>query len=141
MSTRGAVARNASSSATLDSWELRLEGLLNRSVVVLAQFRTSMTDTVRDPPPLRRPGPLPVAGRSTLPEIVLRAGCWPHDAGPRPRFSAANATAVTNGLANRFLIPLLHSTTGRRLGYRLAVVEYVGRRTGRHHQLVTMYVS
>jgi hypothetical protein len=30
---------------------------------------------------------------------------------------------------------------GRRLGRRLAVVEYAGRRTGRRHQLVTQYVT
>ncbi|OFE17185.1 hypothetical protein BA895_17125 [Humibacillus sp. DSM 29435] len=58
-----------------------------------------------------------------------------------PTFSAANAAAVTNGLANRILIPLLCSTAGTRLGRRLAVLEYVGRRTGDHHQLVTMYAS
>ena len=58
-----------------------------------------------------------------------------------PMFSAANAAAITNGLANRLLIPLLHSTAGRRLGRRLAVLQYVGRRTGDHHQLVTMYAS
>ena len=56
-------------------------------------------------------------------------------------FSAANAVAVTNGLANRFLIPLLRSTGGRWLGRGLAVLEYEGRRTGDHHQLVTMYAN
>ena len=56
-------------------------------------------------------------------------------------FSAANAGAVANRLANRFLIPVLRSTAGTRLGRRLAVLEYLGRRSGDHHQLVTMYAS
>lgn len=56
-------------------------------------------------------------------------------------FTPANVAAAANGLANRVLIPLLHSTAGGRLGRRLAVLEYVGRRTGDHHQLVTMYAS
>ena len=56
-----------------------------------------------------------------------------------PRLSAANAAAVMNSVANRCLIPVLRSTAGGWLGHRLAVVDYDGRRTGRHHQLVTMY--
>ena len=48
---------------------------------------------------------------------------------------------ITNGLANRLLIPVLRSRIGRRLGRRLAVVEYVGRRSGEPHHLVTQYVS
>lgn len=56
-------------------------------------------------------------------------------------FTPANVTAVLNSLANQFLIPLLRSTAGGRLGRRLALVEYVGRRTGRHCQLVTMYAG
>ena len=54
-------------------------------------------------------------------------------------FTPANVAAAANGLANRVLIPLLHSTAGGRLGRRLAVLEYLGRRTGDHHQLITMY--
>ena len=54
-------------------------------------------------------------------------------------FSAASTAAVVNRLANRFLIPVLRSTAGTRLGHRLAVLEYLGRRTGDHHQLITMY--
>ena len=46
---------------------------------------------------------------------------------------------MTNRVANRVLIPLLRSPAGRLLGSRLAVVEYVGRRTGQHHELVTGY--
>ncbi|WP_426566213.1 hypothetical protein ACPPVT_06570 [Angustibacter sp. McL0619] len=56
-------------------------------------------------------------------------------------FSVANAVAVMNGVANRFLIPLLHSSAGERLGRRFAVVEYLGRRTGQPHQLVALYVA
>jgi hypothetical protein len=41
---------------------------------------------------------------------------------------------------NRFLIPFLESRYGRRLGERLAVARYSGRRSGRPHQLVTQYV-
>lgn len=48
--------------------------------------------------------------------------------------------ALTNGLSNRLLIPLLKNRAERRLGRRFTVVEYFGRRTGRHHQLVTQYV-
>jgi hypothetical protein len=47
---------------------------------------------------------------------------------------------LTNVVANRLLIPLLKSRAGRRLGRRIAVVEYLGRRSGHHHQLVTQYV-
>jgi hypothetical protein len=46
---------------------------------------------------------------------------------------------ITNKVANPVLIPLLRSRPGARLGRRLAVVEYVGRRTGRRHRLVTQY--
>jgi hypothetical protein len=48
---------------------------------------------------------------------------------------------LTNIVANRLLIPLLRSRAGRRLGRRIAVVEYLGRRSGQHHQLVTQYVK
>jgi hypothetical protein len=41
--------------------------------------------------------------------------------------------------ANRVLIPLLESRGGRRLGRRLSVIEYLGRRSGRRHRLVTGY--
>jgi hypothetical protein len=47
---------------------------------------------------------------------------------------------MTNRVANRILSPLLHSRAGARLGRRLAVVEYLGRRTGQRHQLVTQYI-
>ena len=46
---------------------------------------------------------------------------------------------VTSSVANPALIRLLRSRLGARLGRRLAVVEYVGRRTGQRHQLVTQY--
>ncbi len=52
---------------------------------------------------------------------------------------ASTSVATTNGLANRVIIPLLHTTAGRRLGRRLAVVEYAGRRTGLRHQLIVLY--
>ena len=48
---------------------------------------------------------------------------------------------LTNVVANPILIPLLKSWLGRRLGRRLAVIEYVGRRSGDLHQLVTQYAS
>ena len=48
---------------------------------------------------------------------------------------------MANRLANRCLIPLLNGPAGGRLGRRLAVLEYSGRRTGQHHQLVVMYVA
>jgi hypothetical protein len=47
--------------------------------------------------------------------------------------------ALTNVVANRALMPVLKSRAGRRLGRRLAVVEYVGRRSGRTRRLVTGY--
>jgi hypothetical protein len=46
---------------------------------------------------------------------------------------------MTNAVANPVLITLLRSRLGARLGRRLAVVEYVGRRTGTRHRLVTEY--
>lgn len=49
--------------------------------------------------------------------------------------------AITNIMANRILIPVLRSRAGRQLGHRLAVVEYVGRRSGQRHRLVTQYVT
>lgn len=48
---------------------------------------------------------------------------------------------ITNVVANRVLIPFLRSRVGRRLGRRLAVVEYLGRRSGRRHRLVTQYLT
>ena len=47
---------------------------------------------------------------------------------------------LTNVVANPILIPLLKSWLGRPLGRRLAVVEYVGCRSGHRHQLVAQYV-
>ena len=47
---------------------------------------------------------------------------------------------LTNVVANPILIPLLKSWLDRPLGRRLAVVEYVGRRSGDRHQLVAQYV-
>ena len=46
---------------------------------------------------------------------------------------------ATDKVANPLLVQLLRSPAGRRLGRRLAVVEYVGRRTGKRHRLVTQY--
>lgn len=51
----------------------------------------------------------------------------------RPQF------VITNAVANPVLIPLLRSRIGTGLGRRLAVVEYVGRRTGQTRRLVTQY--
>jgi hypothetical protein len=48
---------------------------------------------------------------------------------------------LTNIVANRLLVPLLRSRPGRRLGRRIAMVEYLGRRPGQHHQLFTHYVK
>ena len=48
---------------------------------------------------------------------------------------------LTNLVANRLLIPLLRSRAGQSLGRRVAVVEYLGRRSGQHHQLVTRYAK
>lgn len=48
---------------------------------------------------------------------------------------------MMNLVANRVVIPVLRSRAGRRLGGRLAVVEYVGRRTGRRHRLVAQYAT
>lgn len=49
--------------------------------------------------------------------------------------------AMTNLVANRLLIPVLKTRAGARLGRRLAVVEYQGRRTGEHRRLVTQYAK
>ena len=48
---------------------------------------------------------------------------------------------LTNVVANRVVIPVLRSRAGPRLGRRLAVVEYIGRRSGQRHRLVTQYVT
>ncbi|SEO85631.1 nitroreductase/quinone reductase family protein [Trujillonella endophytica] len=50
------------------------------------------------------------------------------------------AFAVTNRLANPVLRRVLRSPLGARVGRRLAVVRYTGRRTGRPHELVVQYV-
>ena len=46
---------------------------------------------------------------------------------------------VTSHLANPILRPLLHSPAGHRLGRRLALIRYPGRRTGRMHELPVQY--
>ena len=46
---------------------------------------------------------------------------------------------VTNHLANPILRRLLRGPLGRRLGTRLAVLRYRGRRTGQLHELVVQY--
>jgi hypothetical protein len=46
---------------------------------------------------------------------------------------------LTKGFANRVLISLLTGRAGTRLGRKLAVVDYVGRRSGDRHLLVTGY--
>jgi hypothetical protein len=46
---------------------------------------------------------------------------------------------VTNHLANPILRPLLHSPAGRRLGRRLALIRYLGHRTGRMYELPVQY--
>jgi hypothetical protein len=51
----------------------------------------------------------------------------------------ARSFLLTNLVANRLLVPLLKRRIGARLGRRLAVLEYQGRRTRKHHQLVTQY--
>jgi membrane protease YdiL (CAAX protease family) len=61
---------------------------------------------------------------------------WPPDEHP----SSRGGFWLTNHLANPILAPLLRSGVGRRLGRRLAVVRYRGRRTGRIHELVVQYV-
>jgi len=55
--------------------------------------------------------------------------------------ASSRSFALMNLVANRVVIPVLTSRAGRRLGGRLAVVEYEGRRTGRRHRLVTQYVT
>jgi hypothetical protein len=46
---------------------------------------------------------------------------------------------MTNAVANPLLITLLRGPLGHVLGRHLAVVDYVGRRTGRRHRLVAQY--
>jgi hypothetical protein len=53
--------------------------------------------------------------------------------------SSPRLLATTNRWANRFLLPYLRSPAGRRVGRRLAVIEYEGRRSGKGHELVTGY--
>ncbi|HEX2784035.1 MAG TPA: nitroreductase/quinone reductase family protein [Ilumatobacteraceae bacterium] len=47
---------------------------------------------------------------------------------------------LTNHAINPFLRPLLRDPLGRRMGRRLAVLGYRGRRTGERRELVVMYV-
>ena len=49
--------------------------------------------------------------------------------------------ALTNLVVNTALIPILKSRLGRSLGRRFAVVEYLGRRSGKPYQLVTQYAT
>ena len=58
-----------------------------------------------------------------------------------PTRSLAQLVGVLNRFANRLLIPLLESSLGDTLGRRLAVVDYVGRRSGLPHRLVVRYVA
>jgi hypothetical protein len=53
----------------------------------------------------------------------------------------ARLVGLLNRLANRVLIPLLESSLGDTLGRRLAVLDYVGRRSGRPHRLVVGYLA
>jgi hypothetical protein len=46
---------------------------------------------------------------------------------------------LTNRVVNPVLARVLASGAGRVLGRRLAVVEYLGRRSGEHRRLVTLY--
>ena len=46
---------------------------------------------------------------------------------------------ITNHMVNPILQALLRSSMGGRLGRSLAVVSYLGRRTGKQHQLVVQY--
>jgi hypothetical protein len=46
---------------------------------------------------------------------------------------------VTNHLANPVLRPLLHGPAGPRLGQRLALIRYRGRRTSRSYELPVQY--
>jgi hypothetical protein len=46
---------------------------------------------------------------------------------------------VTNHLANPILRPLLRGPAGHRLGRRLALIRYPGRRTGRRYELPVQY--
>lgn len=48
---------------------------------------------------------------------------------------------ITNVPASRVVIPVLRNRVGRQLGPRLAVVEYMGRRSRQRHRLVTQYVT
>ena len=89
-----------------------------------------------DSPPPTRPrigAPLPAGPSGALTETV----------GPHPQAVCMLCTVkqpfALAGLANRVLIPILRSRAGRQLGRRLAVVEYLGRRSGQHRQLVTQY--
>jgi hypothetical protein len=47
--------------------------------------------------------------------------------------------AHANQAANKLFLPLLRGPAGARVGRRLAVIGYVGRRSGESHELVTAY--
>jgi hypothetical protein len=46
---------------------------------------------------------------------------------------------ITNGIVNPVLLRVLRTRAGHRLGRRMAVLRYMGTRTGRPHELVVMY--
>ncbi len=54
--------------------------------------------------------------------------------------STGHGLIFVTRVANRVIIALLESRAGTRLGRHLAVVEYVGHRSGCRHRLVTQYV-
>jgi hypothetical protein len=51
------------------------------------------------------------------------------------------AHALTNRFANPVLRRVLRTRLGRRLGRSLAVLRYIGRRTGQPHELVCQYAG
>lgn len=53
--------------------------------------------------------------------------------------SSPRLLARANQAANKVLLPLLRSPAGARVGRKLAVIEYDGRRSGKSHELVTGY--
>ena len=95
-----------------------------------------MDDASRRPRTLRQPNPTSV-------DKTSRSSPSPPCAGNAPDMSPVNSRrfVITNVVANRVVIPVLRSRAGRRLGRRLAVVEYMGRRSGRLQRLVTQDVT
>jgi hypothetical protein len=131
--------------ATWGRDELDAGEMWNSNSLTAWLLAASGHDTQRLRPPRggRAPGwsaGLVVAQRQTTPGVrPYPSRSATRDAAPMST-KPARKFSLVNDVANRLAIPFLRSSAGTRLGRRLAVVDYVGRRSGKPHQLVAHYV-